>query len=122
MGTRGAVGATMGPVAGVEDPGTIDLVALDGEGRCLVVMLETRPWGTDPDQGAQLKEKINAYATWITDGSLVAASPEAADADVVIRLDCTEAPTGPFAVITVLAARMLAELGIGFEVHVPDAT
>ncbi|MPY95623.1 MAG: hypothetical protein GEV08_21970 [Acidimicrobiia bacterium] len=107
-------------MAGVEDPDVIDLVAHDAEGRCLVVMVETRPWGLDPDQGAQLKAKINAYATWITDGSLLASAPEADGAPVVIRLDCAEPPTGAYAVITVLAARNLGELGIGFEVHVAD--
>ena len=105
-------------MAGVEDPDVIDLVAQDPEGRWLVVMVETRPWGSDYFQGAQLKDKINAYATWIRQGSLVAASPEAEGAPVVIRLDCVEPPTGAYAVITVLAARSLAELGIGFEVHV----
>lgn len=127
---------------GVEDPDVIDLVAFDPGspdpkspdpgspdaevdaevgadlpgGRWLVVMLETRPWGDDEQQGAQLKAKINAYATWIAGGSLVAVHPEAAGAPVVIRLDCPTPPTGPYAVITVLAGRALAELGIGFEV------
>ena len=103
---------------GVEDPDVVDLVAHDAEGRCLVVMFEARPWGLDPDQGAQLKAKINAYAEFITGGALLAASPESADSPVVVRLDCIEPPTGAYAVITVLATRQLAELGIGFEVNV----
>jgi hypothetical protein len=106
-------------VAGVEDPDAVDLVALDSEGgRCLVVMLETRPWGSDPEQGAQLKAKINAYAGWILDGSLLDAYPDAAGTAVVVRLDCPSPPTGPYAAITVLAGRALGELGIGFEVFV----
>ena len=105
-------------MAGVDDPDVIDLVAHDAEGRCLVVMFETRPWGLDPDQGTQLKAKLNAYADWISSGALLEASPESADAPVVIRLDCPEPPTGAYAVITVIAARTLATMGIGFEVNV----
>jgi len=55
-------------MAGIADTYTIDLVAQDADGTYLLVMVEDRPWGTHPDQSAQLQEKLNTYASYVLDG------------------------------------------------------
>jgi hypothetical protein len=105
------------PVAGIADSNTIDVVAQDASGRYMMVMVETRPWGTDPEQPTQLREKINAYAGFILDGSLHRHYPETAGQPVDIRLDCPDVPTGEIAEIAQFAAAELTKLGIGFRVN-----
>lgn len=56
-------------MAGIADTYTIDLVAQDADGTYLLVMVEDRPWGTHPDQSAQLQEKLNTYASYVLDGA-----------------------------------------------------
>jgi hypothetical protein len=74
--------------------------------------------GVDPRQSDQLREKINAYAGFILDGSLARHYPETVGRSVRIQLDCMETPTGDFAAITDHAARALEGLDIGFRVNV----
>jgi len=105
-------------VAGIADTNTIDVVGQDATGRFLMIMVETRRWGSDPDQGTQLRQKINAYAGFILDGSLARQHPETLDHPVDIQLDCVETPSGEFAEITDHAAAKLLKLGIGFRIHV----
>jgi len=104
-------------MAGVADTNTIDLVAQDADGTYLLVMVEDRPWGTDPEQATQLREKINTYAGYILDGSLAQQYPETVGEPIRIRLDCTEAPTGHFAHITQHATGQLAARDIDFQVN-----
>lgn len=104
-------------MAGVADTGTVDVIAQDADGTYLLVMVEDRPWGADPDQATQLQGKINTYAGYILDGGLARQYPETEGAAVRIRLDCTEAPTGHFAHITDHAADQLDALGIDFVVN-----
>jgi hypothetical protein len=111
----------MDGVAGIQDPGVVDLVAQDAEGTFLVVMVEERPWGADPEQPRQLREKINAYAGCILDGSLAARYPELAVGPIRIQLNCPREPAGEIAAITAHAAAQLARLGIGFAVRVLPA-
>jgi hypothetical protein len=65
-------------MAGLADTNTVDVVAQDAAGQVLVVMVETRRWGMDRAQSSQLRAEINAYAGFITDGSLLRRYPEAA--------------------------------------------
>jgi len=104
-------------MAGVADTNTIDIVAQDAAGKFLVVMVETRPWGSDPNQPAQLREKINAYAGFILDGSLARRYPETGGCHVVIQLDCCQAPSDEIAAIIKIAEVQLLKSGIGFRVN-----
>lgn len=104
-------------MSGIADPHTIDLVAQDADGTFLLVMVEDRPWGSDPDQAAQLQEKINTYAGYVLDGSMARQYPETAGGPVRIRLDCTDTPTGHFAHITAHAASQLTARSIDFQVN-----
>jgi hypothetical protein len=106
--------------SGVENPNVIDLVAQDAEGVYMVIMTETRPWGTAPEQPEQLKQKINTYAAYVLDGTLASQYPETADQPVRIQLNCPEPPTGEIAVITDWAGRRLREYGIRFAVNAQD--
>jgi len=107
-------------MAGIEDANVIDLVGDDGAGECLVVMVETRPWDASPDQSEQLKQKMNAYAGYILDGTLARQFPKTKGKPVRIRLDCSEQPNTEIAVIVDWAARQLREYGIRVEVKVLD--
>jgi hypothetical protein len=104
-------------VAGIADTNTIDLVAQDPDGTYLLVMIEDRLWGADPDQATQLQAKINSYVGYVLDGTLVRDYPETNGQSIRIRLDCTQAPVGHFAHITDHAATQLASRGIDFEVN-----
>jgi hypothetical protein len=104
-------------MAGIEDTNVIDLIAQDSDGECMIVMVETRRWGSSPSQPDQLKQKINCYAGYILDGTLAQQYPETVGKPVRIRLDCSEHPRGDIAVIIEWAVRQLREHGIRFEVN-----
>lgn len=103
---------------GLADSGTVDLVAQDAAGTYLVIMVEDRPWGTDPAQPLQLQAKVNAYAGFILDGGLVGHYPETAGHGVSIQLDCIEEPTDDVAAVVEHARLKLHEIGIDFHVNV----
>jgi hypothetical protein len=105
-------------MAGIQDPDVVDLVGQEADGTYLVVMVEERPWGSDPDQPRQLREKINAYASYVLDGTLAKQYPETAGQRIRLQLNCPQEPTGEVAAITVYAAAQLKTLGIGFGVRV----
>jgi hypothetical protein len=105
-------------VAGIADPNTIDIVAQSAAGEFLVIMVESRRWGSDPDQSLQLRQKINAYAAFILDGSLARHYPETAGHRVDIQLDCLDVPLGEIKTVTEHAAVQLSKLGIGFRINV----
>jgi hypothetical protein len=103
---------------GVAQADVVDVVAQDASGRYLVIMVESRAWGTDAAQASQLKEKFNAYAGFILNGTLARQYPETAGKSVDIQLNCCEAPSGEFATILEHTARQLKRLGIGLRVNV----
>ena len=105
-------------MAGLAETDTIDVVAQDAAHDILLVIVETRRWGTDSAQPAQLRAKINAYTGFITDGSLLRKYPQAAGHKVFIQLNCLESPTGECAAIVDHASGKLTELGIGFRLNV----
>jgi hypothetical protein len=105
-------------MAGLADSETIDLVAQDATGQVLVVMVETRRWGTDRAQPDQLRAKINAYTGFVTNGDLLRRYPEVAGQKVLIQLDCAERPVGEVAAIIDYATVSLGRLGVGFRVNV----
>ncbi len=84
-------------MAGVADTGVVDLIAQDGDGRHLAIMIEERPWGSDPEQVAQLREKFNSYYTFIALGGYVEHVPEAAGQPITIQLRCSSQPDGEIA-------------------------
>jgi len=105
-------------MGGIAQANVVDIVGQDSSGRFLVIMVESRAWGAEEAQAAQLKEKINAYAGFIMDGSLARKFPETVGEPVDIQLNCPETPTGEFAEILAHAATQLQRVGIGLRVNV----
>jgi hypothetical protein len=106
-------------MAGIEDPGTVDLVTHDpATDEYALIMIETRPWQNSPEQLAQLREKINNYAMLALDEGLLQSFPEAADKPLRLQLDCVEPPTGEAAEVVALAAERLSEHHIRFLINV----
>jgi hypothetical protein len=105
-------------VAGLEDPNVVDLVGQDSHGAYMVVMVESRPWGIVPEQGEQLKAKMNAYATFILDGDLVRRYPETASGSIYVQLDCVSDPPPDIIAIISHGAAQLSRRGIGFKTNV----
>ena len=78
---------------GVFNPRVVDLVALDeANDEVVLVMLEERPWGSDPQQLRQLEAKFNAYLSYVLGGHLVQQYPVYAERGVRFQLDCVENP------------------------------
>lgn len=65
-----------------------------------------------------LREKINAYAGFILDGSLVCHYPEKSHRPVLIQLDCVQQPTDDITTIIDHARGQLEKLNIGFRLNV----
>lgn len=108
-------------MAGVHEPETIDLVAQAADGRYLLVMIETRRWGSTPGQDEQLKAKINTYAQFALDGALLQHYPETANQPIAIRLDCLTPPDEQTNAILNRAAQQLAGFDIEILVNVNPA-
>jgi hypothetical protein len=102
-------------VPGIAQPNVVDLVGEDASGVVLMVMVEDREWGAEPEQAAQLKAKVNAYLGFIVDGSLVRHYPETEGKPVAICLQCVEAPHGEFAEIVEYTSVALQRWNIGFQ-------
>lgn len=105
-------------MTGIEDTNVVDVVAQDADGEYMIVMVETRPWDSDPNQLEQLKAKINAYAGFILDGRLTHTYPETAGKPVRIQLDCVADPTAEVIAVIDRATIELAMRDIGFNVNV----
>jgi len=101
---------------GVHNPRVVDLIRPGEGGGVELLMLESRPWGSDPLQLAQLEEKLNAYLGYVQTGALVRDYPQYAGGAVRFRLECAAPPDDD-------AARMLTAMrefcrgdGIDFDV------
>ena len=104
---------------GLEDINTIDVVSHDPRRDEYVLhMVEERPWGSDANQEMQLREKINTYVTFATDGSLAEHYPETADARVRLQLDCAYDLIDPYAAVVEYAMEQLDKVGIAFGLNV----
>ena len=80
---------------GVFNPRVVDLVSWDAEREEVVLMmLEERPWESDPEQIRQLEDKFNAYLAYVLDGHMVKQYPHYENKDVCFQLDCAESPRG----------------------------
>ena len=78
---------------GVFNAKVVDLISWDGEREEVVLlMVEERPWESDPLQLRQLEEKFNAYLSYVQGGYLVREYPHYEGRDVCFALDCAESP------------------------------
>ena len=83
---------------GVSNPRVVDLVSFDAErDEVVLLMLEERPWESEPGQLRQLEDKFNAYLGYVLDGWLAKHYPDYAGKDICFQLDCATAPSGEVA-------------------------
>ncbi len=105
---------------GVENPEIIDLITSDARnGEVVLLIIERRPWGSDPKQLMQFDEKLNRYFAYVLDGFLGRQYPQYAGMPVRIRIDCADAPTDERTLRFLEGVEMVCEQnGIGFTVRV----
>ncbi len=78
---------------GVRNPYVVDRIERDPEsGRVVLVMLESRPWGSEPEQLDQLEEKLNSYLGYVLGGHLVRQYPAYEGAPVRFQVECVAPP------------------------------
>jgi hypothetical protein len=104
---------------GVTNPRVIDLISLDTESDEVVLsILETRPWGSDPSQLAQLEDKLNSYLAYVLEGWLARQYPQYEGRKVRFQLDCAAAPGATEERFLRAAMNFAAGEGIGFTVRI----
>ena len=104
---------------GVFNPRVIDLITLDeAADEVVLVMLEERPWGSDPAQLRQLEAKFNAYLSYVLGGYLVQQDPDYADRGVRFQLECVENPRAADAAFFTAMSNFAAGEGIRMVVRV----
>src|SRR5262245_30902499 len=107
---------------GVQNPAILDLITVDAaSGHVVLVMVERRPWGADPQQLRQIEEKINRYLGYALDGFLAEQYPQYRGKPVRIRLECAEPPHGDAARFVEAAEDAIAACGLDFAVAVTPA-
>jgi hypothetical protein len=78
---------------GVHNPHVVDLISLDEvTGEVVLMMLERRRWGSEPEQLRQLEAKFNAYLEYVLGGHMAKQYPQYADKAVRFQIDCVENP------------------------------
>lgn len=104
---------------GVEHAGFIDRLNFEeSSAEVLLVLVEKRPWGSDPAQLFQLQEKLNAYFSFILDGEMLEAYPQFAGKRVRVRLECVGLPGEEETRFLAHVHEQGALQGIAFEVDV----
>ena len=110
---------------GVFNPRVVDLIHDDAErDEVVLVMIEARPWGSDPQQLRQLEAKFNAYLSYVLGGYLVQQYPQYAERGVRFQLDCVENPRAEDGAFFTAVGNFAAGEGIRWVVRVvqpPDA-
>ena len=104
---------------GVFNPRVVDLVTLDeASDEVVLVMLEQRPWGSDPQQLRQVEAKFNAYLSYVLGGHLVQQYPIYAERGVRFQLDCVENPRAEDQAFFTAMSNFAASEGIRLVVRV----
>ena len=108
---------------GVENPEIIDLITPDKKtGEIVLLIIEQRPWGSDPNQLAQFDEKLNRYLAYLLDGFLVKQYPQYEGKPTRIQIDAADKPTDEKTVRFLEGVAMVCEQnGIGFSVRARSA-
>jgi len=71
----------------------VDLITPDeATGEVVLVMLEERPWGADPEQLRQLEAKFNSYLEYVLGGHMARQYPDYAERPVRFQIECTANP------------------------------
>ena len=104
---------------GVHNPRVVDLVRLDADADAVeLLMLEPRPWGSDPRQLEQLEAKFNSYLGYVQSGALARDYPHYVGRRVRFRLECATEPSGDAAAMLAAMRRFAEGEGIALSVEV----
>jgi hypothetical protein len=71
---------------GVQYPDIIDKVVKEKDGGALLIMIERRPWDGSDSRIAELRQKLNTYATYARQGQLAKDFPDLAGKPVSFLL------------------------------------
>jgi len=104
-------------MAGIEDPGVIDLITRAPDGAVALIISHDRPWTDSDDEVDLLVEKINNYAAYALDEGLVSTYPESANRPKRIQVDCLSDPTPKIADVLAKSDAALAEYSIRLTVN-----
>jgi hypothetical protein len=97
----------------------VDLIRLDAATDAVeLLMLETRPWGSDPRQLEQLEAKFNSYLGYVQTGALARDYPQYAGRLVRFRLECASAPAGDAAAMLDAIRDFAENEGIAFALEI----
>jgi hypothetical protein len=104
---------------GVHNPQVVDLVRMDAErDEVVLLILEERAWGSDPEQLRQLEAKFNSYLAYVLDGHLVKQYPQYEGKPVRLALDCATTPGANEQAMLTAMGNFAASEGLSFEVNV----
>ena len=104
---------------GVHNPRVVDLITDDeAADEVVLVMLEERPWDSDPEQLRQLETKFNAYLEYVLGGQIAKQYPEYAGRRVRFQLECAENPRQADAAFFTAMSNYAAGEGIRWVVKV----
>jgi hypothetical protein len=104
---------------GVHNPRVIDLITADAaSGEVVLVMLEERPWDSEPEQLRQLEAKFNSYLEYALGGHLVKQYPEYEGRPVRFQLECAENPRPADSAFFTAMSNFAAAESIRFVVRV----
>lgn len=104
-------------MAGLDDPGVIDLITEGSDGELALIITHDRPWKNSAAEVDQLGEKINNYAAFALDEALVSRYPQASSRPKRIQVDCVDPPPEKIAALLVEAERALREYSVGLTVN-----
>ena len=106
----------------LDDPNKIDLVTYSQKtNELVIVMTETRPWGSDGTLVLSLQAKLKNYVAFVESGELARRYPGHEAAGVCVRLS-TKHPLGDIELSFLEKAQemWLGPLGMRLEVSRPD--
>lgn len=106
---------------GVQNLHVVDLITKDPEtGEVVLVMVEDRPWKSNPDQINQLEDKFNSYLDYVLEGFLVRDYPQYSGLPVRFQCDCREALSEEEQDFFDAASHFASTKSIRFMVQVQD--
>jgi hypothetical protein len=108
-----------GEQRGIHNPRVVDLIRLDAASDAVeLLMLETRPWGSDPRQLEQLEAKFNSYLGYVQTGALARDYPQYEGRRVRFQLECASAPSGDAAAMLGAIRDFAENEGIAFALEI----
>ncbi len=105
-------------MSGLNESNVIDLVAQDAAGKTLLVLVVDSNLNHSTEFHPKLMEKLNTYAGFATDGSLVDKYPETQGRDIIIQVNVDEPVIGPARELLTRASTSLRDFGIALRVNV----